>query len=157
MVAILVSSWNKILSTVEFHNRCVWLKVCTLLQTTHIRHKRRLHYSSLQPLEVDVFEERVGLDARCSVRLAPQPLLRVFGQQLGASRSRDDSLHYSLFIHLSVPTTFHQTLTILQMALVSSVNLSLYSSSSSCTLLSTSSRFTRSLRARKGDRPAVIS
>ncbi|TNN86458.1 hypothetical protein EYF80_003228 [Liparis tanakae] len=43
------------------------------------------------------------------------------------------------------------------MAFASSVNLSLYSSSSSCTLLSTSSRFTRSLRARKGDRPAVIS
>lgn len=77
-----------------------------MLQTTHIRHKRRVHYASLQPLEVDVFEERVGLDAHSSVRLAPQPLLRVFGQQLGVSRCRDDSLHYSLFIHLSVQTTF---------------------------------------------------
>ena len=55
---------------------------------THIRHKGRLHYSSLQPLEVDVFEERVGLDARCSVRQAPQPLLRVFGQQLGEQQQR---------------------------------------------------------------------
>lgn len=60
-------------------------------------------------------------------------------------------------IHPSTQTRFPSMLTILQMALVSSVNLSLYSSSSSCTLRSTSSRFTRSLRARKGDRPAVIS
>lgn len=60
-------------------------------------------------------------------------------------------------IHGSIQTGFPSMLTILQMALVSSVNLSLYSSSSSCTLRSTSSRLTRSLRARKGDRPAVIS
>ena len=76
-----------------------------------------------------------------------------------SSSSRDESSSYSSAHRPSLHT--HMTpikmLTILQMALVSSVNLSLYSSSSSCTLLSTSSRFTRSLRARKGDRPAVIS
>lgn len=55
---------------------------------THIRHKGRLHYSSLQPLEVDLFEERVGLDACSSIRLAPQPLLGVFGQQLGEQKQR---------------------------------------------------------------------
>lgn len=53
-----------------------------VVEITHIGHKGRLHYSSLQPLEVDVFEERVGLDARCSIHQAPQPLLGVFGQQL---------------------------------------------------------------------------
>ena len=54
----------------------------------HIRHKGWLHYSSLKPLEVDFFEERVELDVRCCVRQAPKPLLRVFGQQLGEQKQR---------------------------------------------------------------------
>lgn len=74
------------------------------------------------------------------------------------SGSKDESWNCYIIHPVSLHTnTSPSHLTILQMALVSSVNLSLYSSSSSCTLLSTSSRFTRSLRARKGDRPAVIS
>lgn len=80
---------------------------CRIISTTHIRHKGRLHHSSLHPLEVDVFEERVGLDACCSIRLAPQPLLRVFGEQLGEVEAE---VNHSIVHHssLAIQTSLHQ-------------------------------------------------
>lgn len=39
--------------------------------TTHVGHEGRLHHPGLHPLEVDIFEEGVSLDAGRLVRLAP--------------------------------------------------------------------------------------
>lgn len=58
---------------------------------TYIGHKRGLHDSCLQSPEIDVFKERVGLDACRSVLQTPQPLLGVFGHQLGRVEAKTNN------------------------------------------------------------------